>query len=287
MYEAIENTLALFNGQRIALKSWGDPASPPLLAMHGWLDNLASFEDLAPFLAKTHYVVAIDLPGHGLSDPALPGYLHLLDTVGVVSQLLNDLGWARTGILGHSLGAAIGCLFAGAFPERVSQLCLIDALGPYTCPSAQTAAHVRKVIEDYGKLSRKKTPLYHSMANAVTARVRATPMSSDKGAKALVHRGLKKEGAVYRWRSDQRLTVPPMSMLSEEQLESFLKQITAPACLIRPDKGWPFGEALFVSRSACFKQLVVHCMAGNHHIHIDEPEKVAAVFLQFLSETHV
>ena len=285
MHEAIEHTFTLFNGQRIALKSWGDPKSPPMLAMHGWLDNLASFEGLAPLLAKTHYVVAIDLPGHGLSDPAPPGYIHLLDTVGIVTELLDSLGWAETTILGHSLGAAIGCLVAGTFPERISHLCLIDALGPYTCPSGQTAAHVRKVIEDYQKLSRKKTPIYRSVANAVTARLRATPMS-ESGAKALVHRGLKKEGAVYRWRTDQRLTVTPISMLSEGQLESFLKQITAATCLIRPDGGWPFGEALFMSRSACFKRLQVHRMAGNHHVHIDAPEKVAEVFHEFLSETH-
>lgn len=286
MHEAREQTFTLFSGQRIALKSWGTPKSPPLLAMHGWLDNLASFEGVAPLLAKTHYVVAIDLPGHGLSDPAPPGYIHLLDTVGIVTQLLDNLGWERTAILGHSLGAAIGCLVAGTFPERISQLCLIDALGPYTCPSSQTATHVRKVIEDYQKLSRKKTPLYHNAAGAVAARLRVTPMS-DTGAKALVHRGLKKEGEAYRWRTDQRLTVPPMSMLSEEQLESFLKQITAAACLIRPDGGWPFGEALFISRSACFKHLDVHCMAGNHHVHIDEPEKVAALFHNFLRDTHV
>jgi pimeloyl-ACP methyl ester carboxylesterase len=244
------------------------------------------FEGLAPLLAKTHYVVAIDLPGHGLSDPAPPGYIHLLDTVGIVTQLLDDLGWERTAILGHSLGAAIGCLVAGTFPERISQLSLIDALGPYTCPSGQTAAHVRKVIEDYQQLSHKKTPIYQSSAKAVTARLRVTPMR-ESGAKALVHRGLKKEGEAYRWRTDQRLTVPPMSLLSEEQLESFLKQITAATCLIRPDGGWPFGEALFLSRSACFKHLQVHRMPGTHHVHIDEPEKVAEVFQHFLSDTHV
>ncbi|MEY3183269.1 MAG: hypothetical protein RLZ35_1254, partial [Pseudomonadota bacterium] len=146
--------------------------------------------------------------------------------------------------------------------------------------------HVRKVIEDYQQLSRKKTPAYKSIANALEARLRVTPMV-ERGAKALVRRGLKKDGSVYRWRTDQRLTVPPMSMLSEEQLECFLKQITAAACLIRPDSGWPFGEALFVSRSACFQQLQVHRMPGSHHVHIDDPEAVSMVFKRFLSEKDV
>lgn len=274
----------LFNGQRIAYKTWGDPQNPPLLAMHGWLDNLATFESTAPLFAKHYYVVAIDLPGHGHSDPAPPGYLHLLDTVGIVYQLLQGFAWKHMAIIGHSLGAAIGCLVAGAFPDRVNALCLIDALGPYTAPGPFMAHHVAKVINDYFHLGQKKPPEYKTIEEAIKVRLKVTPMS-EAGARALVERGLKKEGDVYRWRTDQRLTIPPLGMLSEEQLESFLKQITAKACLIRPEGGWPFGEPLFRSRSACFRELRVHRLPGNHHVHIEDPEKTAEIFLPFLAET--
>ena len=51
---------------------WGSTGDAPILALHGWLDNAASFVRLAPLLADAD-VVAIDLPGHGYSDHSPPG----------------------------------------------------------------------------------------------------------------------------------------------------------------------------------------------------------------------
>ena len=273
----------LFNGQMVAAQAWGNPDNPLIFAMHGWLDNLASFERLAPyFVEQGYYWVAIDLPGHGLSDPAPSGYLHLLDAVGLVVNVLDEINAQQPILLGHSLGAAIACIVAGTCPQRVKALCLIDALGPYTLRPAQTAVHVHKVISDYQHLRQKKSPSYASPEDAMKARKRVSTIS-DEGLRCLVSRGLRPDADRWVWRTDQRLTVPPISMLSEEQLESFLRDIQAPACLIKPDKGWPFGEDLFQSRSACFSKLTVHTMSGYHHIHLDEPEAVAKRLLDFLN----
>ena len=54
------------HGLTIAGLAWGNPDNPPLLALHGWLDNANSFALLAPAL-EDFYVVALDLTGHGQS----------------------------------------------------------------------------------------------------------------------------------------------------------------------------------------------------------------------------
>ena len=43
---------------------FGNPNGKPVLALHGWLDNAASFIPMAPYLAE-HNLVAIDMLGHG------------------------------------------------------------------------------------------------------------------------------------------------------------------------------------------------------------------------------
>ena len=54
-------------GFSIAGLTLGKPENPPILALHGWLDNANSFAPLAPYLQHNFYLIAVDLPGHGHS----------------------------------------------------------------------------------------------------------------------------------------------------------------------------------------------------------------------------
>ena len=65
-----EISLATARGPLTALRS-GDPHGPKLLALHGWLDNAASFIPLQGSLSAFD-LVALDLPGHGGSAHRLP-----------------------------------------------------------------------------------------------------------------------------------------------------------------------------------------------------------------------
>jgi len=85
-----EIRLVTANGSLEALE-WGRCNTQPLLAVHGWLDNAASFLGLGKYLEMFH-MVAIDL----------------LDVA-------DALGWERFGLLGHSLGAGIASVLREPF----------------------------------------------------------------------------------------------------------------------------------------------------------------------------
>lgn len=56
-------------------KWWGPWDQQPIVAIHGWQDNAATFDRLIELLPSNVAVLAIDLPGHGLSSH-LPTGLH-------------------------------------------------------------------------------------------------------------------------------------------------------------------------------------------------------------------
>ncbi len=91
MIGPVERRIALLQ-LTLTAQLWGDPALPPLLALHGWLDNAGSFALLAPLLATRFRVIALELPGHGGSNhlPSGASY-HYMDYVQAVLHAVDTL----------------------------------------------------------------------------------------------------------------------------------------------------------------------------------------------------
>ncbi|EAW73255.1 hCG1987678, isoform CRA_a [Homo sapiens] len=93
----------------IAAKAWGSLQGPPVLCLHGWLDNASSFDRLIPLLPQDFYYVAMDFGGHGLSSHYSPGVPYYLQTfVSEIRRVVAALKWNRFSILGHSFGEYSG-----------------------------------------------------------------------------------------------------------------------------------------------------------------------------------
>ena len=85
----------------LAAQVWGDDALPPLLALHGWLDNAGSYARLAPLLATRFQLIALDLPGHGHADHVSVGaQYHYTDYVRTVLAAADALALDRYSLLG-------------------------------------------------------------------------------------------------------------------------------------------------------------------------------------------
>jgi pimeloyl-ACP methyl ester carboxylesterase len=81
-----------------------------------------------PNLAKTHRVIAPDLPGHGASE-AIDGVLDAERVIGWLDDLLECTCHTPPALVGQILGGAIAARFAIDHAERLSRLVLVDALG--------------------------------------------------------------------------------------------------------------------------------------------------------------
>ena len=84
-----------FQGRKLTGKRWGQEGNPPVMALHGWLDNANSFDLIAPALSDFD-IFALDFAGHGHSDhrPLHTPYLGALDAQDIIA-VANHLQWER------------------------------------------------------------------------------------------------------------------------------------------------------------------------------------------------
>lgn len=268
---------------RLAAQGWGPPAARPVLALHGWLDNAASFARLAPRLPGLR-LVALDLPGHGLSQHRPPGTLyHFVDFVGDALAAADALGWQRFSLLGHSLGAAIAAFLAAVAPARVERLVLVEGLGPRAGEPGRAPKQLAESLAEQRALAARRAPRYPNLEAATRARAAAGPIAAD-AARILAARGLRETvSGGLEWRADPRLRVRSPVYLTEPQVLAFLRRIDAPALLVRARSGL-LHEPPHPQRCEAVPRLDVVDLTGGHHLHLESPRESAAAIARFLGE---
>ncbi|HEV7776452.1 MAG TPA: alpha/beta hydrolase [Luteibacter sp.] len=259
----------------LAGQCWGDPDAPPLIMLHGWLDNAASFALLAPLLARHFRVIALELPGHGHSAHLPPGAsYHYTDNARAVLAAVDALGLSRFALLGHSLGAGIATLVAIAAPERVRQLLLIEGLGPLGDDGTQTLDRFRNAMA-ITKMDRRPLRVFADADQAALARAMVGGLSTEL-ARHIVERGLREVDEGYSWRSDPRLSEPTAVRLAETQVMSLLLGLVTPTSLLlaRPEAPYLDAETMRI-RIDCVAEIHTETMEGGHHLHLEHPQAVA------------
>jgi pimeloyl-ACP methyl ester carboxylesterase len=267
---------------RLAARAWGPETGLPVLALHGWLDNAASFDRLAPLLPELR-LIALDLPGHGLSDHRPAGvHYHFIDFVPDVIAATEKLGWTRFALLGHSLGAGIASFAAAVIPQRISHLALIEGLGPLSGKAGEGPAVLAKSMRQMAALSGKGLTVYPSLEDAIKARFEAGDLSWQAAA-SLAVRGSQSVSGGISWRSDPQLTLTSPIYLTEEQVLAFIDRIKAPTLLIVGESGYLSKREFMAERYARLRQLEITVLPGGHHLHLEDPAPTARVLAQFFN----
>ncbi|WP_275287905.1 alpha/beta hydrolase [Halomonas elongata] len=265
---------------RLAALSWGDARAPTWLALHGWLDNAASFARLAPLLVERLgiRIVALDFAGHGHSRHLTgEGHYALWDYCHDVLDALDALGLERIPLLAHSMGAGVACLLAASLPERVENLTLIDGLGAVTTAPSASPRQLRKGLMARRR-SRSTAPRYADIESAVAARVAgsATPIDAETAA-PLVERNLEALAwGEWRLRSDPRLRWASPVRLTPDQVLAVLGAIRCGVLLIEGEHGILAEREGMARGRAAVADLTRRVLPGGHHLHL-EPERVDAV----------
>ena len=252
-----------------AALEWGDPDGIPVIALHGWLDNAASFTPMASKL-KGMRIIAVDLAGHGLSDHRPSGFSYdIWHYVEDLFYLVEALQLNQFGLLGHSLGGVVCAMAAGSILKgRVTAMVAIDGLFPRPREPQDAPQELLNYINQR-RTPAEQLPItrYRSKQQAIFARTMGQFRVSRSSAELLVERGIIQAGEEWLWRNDPRLNLGSPVRFTLEQAMAFMQQIDCPVHMIHVNDGSV--HAAIVQHRQWLSHIHFHPMSGSHHLHMD------------------
>ncbi len=277
-------------GLELAFHVWEPlhPAADTVVLLHGYLDHGRSFDPIAQALRQHYRVIAPDHRGHGDSGHIGPGgYYHFPDYLLDLSRLFDHLGLASAHLAGHSMGASIACYFAGAYPERIKSLVLLDGIGPSHVPSERSPALIRRWVNDI-KLAQARVdaPIEQMESLDEVARriARTSPGASPERLLALAQTASIERDGRYRWRFDPlHRTTSPMPF-DLPRFRAFLQAIRSPTLAVWGERS-PMRPTDVEERMALIADLTrIDLPGAAHNLHHERPEALAKVLLDFFEK---
>ena len=268
-------------GLRLRVCEWGEPGdSPPLVILHGYLEQGAAWERVAAQMTG-RYVVAPDQRGHGLSEHVgAGGFYHFWDYVSDLDALVQSLG-GTVDLVGHSMGGTVASYYAGTSPDAIRRLVLVEGLGPPDM-TAIAVQRSRKFLADH----RRNRPhrILPDLEDAIRRMRHWNTSLPDAEAERLARRITTPHpdgGLVWTWDVLHRATAPVP--FSEALFIAWIREIRAPTLLVEG------GDSVFrvphtSERAAALTDARAVSIAGaGHLVHHDRPEALARVIRDHLS----
>ena len=119
------------DGLRMRVLESGPAAGRPVVLLHGWGASAYSYRDAIPALSRAGYrTIAVDLPGHGLSDkPAALAWYSRAGMTATAGALLDSLDVRAATVVGVSMGGGIATGLAVERHPRLAGVALVNPVG--------------------------------------------------------------------------------------------------------------------------------------------------------------
>ncbi|WP_250499640.1 alpha/beta hydrolase [Caballeronia sp. GAWG1-5s-s] len=280
-------------GVRLHVRRWGSPDAPMLFMLHGWMDVAASFQFVVDALAGDWQVLAPDARGFGLSDWPVAqkggGHYYFPDYLADLDALLDHYAPTdRVDLVGHSMGANVALLYAGARPARVRRVVDLEGFGlPATRPS-QAAGALTRWLDDL----RAPPPLrpYASLDEVADRLIRTNPRLARSRARFLAQHWSRQEAdGAFHLLADpaHKLRSPVLYRLDEvmavwSRVQAKVLHVEAEGSPTLASFAGSIPIAEFKTRFAAFPDWREEIVGdAGHMIHHDQPERIAALIESF------
>lgn len=251
----------------------------PILCLHGWLDNAASFIPLAQHAPELP-LLAIEFAGHGHSSHrSADAQYYFFEWVADIVALCQQQQWHSLTVIGHSMGGMVATALAASFPELVSRLILIDSLGFITDKPEHAAQQLRQGIESRTKFQPSRIRYYDNLQQAAKARQQQSDFN-DAEALLLAQRGTTITTKGVYWRADPRLRQQSVYRLTPPQAKTLMSAISCKVLAIVASDG--LYQKSIDEQTPHYKQLTLEKVTGGHHCHMTNAQTVSHLINAFL-----
>jgi pimeloyl-ACP methyl ester carboxylesterase len=258
----------------------------PVVLVHGSGMSGSTWAPLMPHLPG-HRLIAVDLPGFGLSDPFDYSGRSLREhAVAQLCSLLDALDLTRAPIIGTSLGGMWALCLAIAVPDRIAAVASLGvpavALPGMRGDPAFTAlstSGLRHLIAQIGSPS-------VAVTRGALARGAIGPRAAERapdGFFEVVHLGMRQPGfrtamLSHMWLALRFGRPRPTNFLSDAELRT----LAVPVLLIWGDED-PYGGPDIGKRAAALlPDARVEVVAGRHAPFLDDPQRCGALITEWL-----
>ncbi|KAH8272378.1 hypothetical protein KR018_001098, partial [Drosophila ironensis] len=273
---------------------YGNRLERPILAIHGWLDNLGTFDKLIPLLPDYLGVLCIDLPGHGRSSHLPPGVQYSIhDYVYIIPRIMKEYNWKKVSLLGHSLGGILSFIYGALAPHTVDMIISLDILIPLrmSCDHMNQALERLLIEEERNNAGSLQEPPSYSLSQMNTVLARGSHESVPvELASHLIHRQVVKSQLYperFYFSRDGRvkyyhyIDIDPG--LADEMVRRLQKK---PFMIIKGSKSPYLPSSASGPMSVLAKDnphFEFHTVqGGTHHLHLHAAEEVARYIVPFL-----
>ncbi len=279
-------------GLRCHLRHWGDETAPLLVMLHGWMDVSASFQFIVDDLQRDWHVVAPDWRGFGLSQNTPGDTYWFADYMGDLDAILDYCSPDHAvNLLGHSMGANVACLYAGARPERVAKLINLEGFGMGLTRPEQAPKRYAKWLAELREPHRMLT--YASEADVAARLQKNNPRLSDERAAFLApHWGREAADGSWEIRGDPAHKGSSPVLYRIEEVLACWAAVTAPVLWVEAAETevWRYlgskeeARAEIDRRMQSFAHLTTAVVpAAGHMLHHDQPAHLAGLIEDFLA----
>lgn len=278
---------------------YGNRTERPILTIHGWLDNLGSFDRLIPLLPDYIGVLSIDLPGHGRSSHLYPGmYYSIFDFVYIIPLVMKEYGWREVSLMGHSLGGIMSFIYTSLAPSTVDMVISLDKLLPTSPRKINELEHREQrmdkhlVEEDRQAKGNLREPPSYSFGLLCELLAKGSYGSvTPELAKHLVHRQVTKSQLYpdrFYFSRDGRLKFYNVNQIDSGLAAEMARRIQRkPYLILKGSKSThlPLDEcretmSILAQNNPHFEFYVVE--GGTHHLHLHAAEECARYIVPFI-----